>query len=159
MFIKDMFYFHEHARKINIWASLVIISPYLGPMFSAFITITLKWQWAFAIYSIMSGLCLLALVLFGDETYYDRTIPTSEQPPRGSKLMRLVGISQWQSRKQRSTLTQALARPFLIIIRLPVFIAFISYVFSFAWVIGINTTLSIFLGSVYNFGQREIGRW
>lgn len=27
MFIKDMFFVHERARKINIWASFVILSP------------------------------------------------------------------------------------------------------------------------------------
>jgi hypothetical protein len=43
MFIKVIFFFHEHAHKINIWASLVTMSPYLGPMFGAFITITLEW--------------------------------------------------------------------------------------------------------------------
>ena len=27
MFIKDMFFVHEHARKINVWATFFILSP------------------------------------------------------------------------------------------------------------------------------------
>jgi hypothetical protein len=73
---------------------------------------------------------------FANENFYNRKTPTSGQPPRDSRLMRLIDISQWKSRSQRSTFSQALARPYLIISRLPVLIAFISYVFSFAWVIG-----------------------
>ena len=33
MFIFDMFFFHERARKINIWAAFIILSPYFGPLF------------------------------------------------------------------------------------------------------------------------------
>jgi MFS family permease len=35
--VKDMFFFHEQARKIGIWVALFILSPYLGPFFSNFI--------------------------------------------------------------------------------------------------------------------------
>jgi hypothetical protein len=31
------------------------------------------------------------------------------------------------------------------------------YCFTFAWVVGINTTLSIFLTPLYNFGLKQIG--
>ena len=33
-FIKDMFFFHEHARKIGLWAWLYLLSPYLGKFHS-----------------------------------------------------------------------------------------------------------------------------
>ena len=43
MFIQDMFYFHERARKINIWASFFVISPYMGPLLAAFMLTTQEW--------------------------------------------------------------------------------------------------------------------
>lgn len=53
MFIYDMFFFHERARKINIWSAFIILSPYWGPCFSAFIITTQPWQVAFWVYVAM----------------------------------------------------------------------------------------------------------
>lgn len=50
MFIYDMFFFHERARKINIWAAFIILSPYFGPLFAAFIISTQPWQVPFWVY-------------------------------------------------------------------------------------------------------------
>lgn len=158
MFIKDMFFFHEHARKINIWSAFIILSPYFGPMFTAFIINTLPWQWAFGLYTIMTGLCLIFIMIFADETYYDRRIPVDSQPARGSHFSRMIGIAQWKSRQQRNTFGQALQRPFIAISKLPVLLTTLYYMLTFAWVVGINTTLSIFLTPLYNFGPKQIGK-
>ncbi|KAH6720085.1 major facilitator superfamily domain-containing protein [Leptodontidium sp. MPI-SDFR-AT-0119] len=157
MFIKDMFFFHEHARKINIWSAFIILSPYFGPMLTAFIINTIKWQWAFGLYTIMTGLCLIAIMLFADETYYDRRIPMDKQPDRGSHISRMLGIAQWRSRNHRNTIGQALQRPFIAISKLPVLLTVVYYMLTFAWVVGINTTLAIFLTPLYNFGPKQIG--
>lgn len=157
MFIKDLFYLHEHARKINIWAAFVVLSPYFGPLFTAFIISTQRWQWAFGLYSIETGLCFIAIILFFDETFYNRRIPTSQQPPRRSRLLRMIGVEQWHSRSQRSSFFEAMKRPLQMIIRLPVLLAVFYYLLTFAWVVGINTTLSIFLTPLYNFGPKQIG--
>jgi len=53
MFIFDMFFFHERARKINIWAAFIILSPYMGPLLTAFIITTLKWPIAFWVFFAM----------------------------------------------------------------------------------------------------------
>jgi nitrate/nitrite transporter NarK len=157
MFIKDIFFFHEHARKINIWASFIILSPYFGPLITAFIISTQKWQWAFGVYTIMTGLCLIAQILFVDETYFNRKIPASERMPRQSRLKRIIGIEQWHSRHQRSTFAQAVMRSVKVISKPTVFLSCFYYLFTFAWVVGINTTLAIFVTPLYNFGPRQIG--
>lgn len=157
MFIKDMFFFHEHARKINIWSSFIIVSPYMGPLLTAFIINTQKWQWAFGIYSIMTGLCLIAVILFVDETYYDRKLPDDQQPERESRWKRMVGTEQWQSRRLRNTFRDAMMRPVIVLFKLPVLISMVYYLLTFAWVVGINTTLSMFLGPLYGFGPKQIG--
>jgi MFS family permease len=161
MFIKDLFFVHERSRKINIWASFVILSPYFGPLLTAFITATQIWQWAFGVYTIMTGLCLLAQILFGEETYYNRKVPMEERPGRipgfSGKMKRLIGIEQWRTRKQRSTFGQAVMRPVLVLIKPTVFLSTVYYLLTFAWVVGINTTLSIFVTPLYNFGLKQIG--
>ncbi|OAA43281.1 MFS transporter [Metarhizium rileyi] len=157
MFIRDMFFFHEHARKINIWASFIILSPYFGPLFSAFIIDTQKWQWAFGLYTIMTGICVAAIFFIMDETYYDRKLAPSEQPQRKSRVMRVIGTEQWHTRHLRNTFTEAVSRPFIVLFKLPVLISNTYYLLAFAWVVGINTTLAIFLTPLYEFGPKRIG--
>jgi nitrate/nitrite transporter NarK len=136
---------------------LIILSPYLGPLLAAFIITTQEWNWAFGVYAIETALCLIAIVLFVDETYYDRRIPMASQPARGSKLMRLIGVSQWRSRALRNSFGHAMLRPWILLSKVPVALASFYYMITFAWVVGINTTFSIFLGPLYGFGPKQIG--
>ncbi|AEO71904.1 uncharacterized protein THITE_2124783 [Thermothielavioides terrestris NRRL 8126] len=157
MFVKDIFFFHEQARKINIWASFIIISPYMGPLLTAFITDKLRWPVAFWVFFAMNALGLVLVVCFLDETYYDRSIPAAEQPPRGSRVARLVGVSQWRSRHLRNTFTQACWRTIRVLLLPTVALSCLFYALTFAWVVGINTTLSLFVTPLYGFGPKQIG--
>ncbi|KAL8679024.1 MAG: hypothetical protein Q9186_004652 [Xanthomendoza sp. 1 TL-2023] len=155
--IKDIFFFHEHARKINIWTGFIIISPYMGPLLTAFMLTRLRWEWPFWILTIMTGLCMLSIGLLMDETYYDRRISRDKQPLRSSRFLRVVGVEQWRSRHLRNTFSEAMARPIHVILKPTVLISFVYFLFTFAWVVGINTTLSIFLVPLYDFGTKQIG--
>jgi len=106
----------------------------------------------------MTGLCLIAIILFVDETFYNRHIPLAERPVPKSRVKRLLGIEQWESRKQRSTFWQAFMRPWQVIAKPTVFLSMFYYMFTFAWVVGINTTLSIFVTPLYNFGLKQVGK-
>ena len=118
---------------------------------------SLSWRWPFWIYTIMTGLCLAAICVFVDESYYDRKLPKEQQPPRISHSMRLLGIEQWKSRRQRITFAQALLCPLRAIMKIPVLFCTLYYTVIFAWNVGINNTLSIYLSSTYNFGPKAIG--
>ncbi|PNS20561.1 hypothetical protein CAC42_6011 [Sphaceloma murrayae] len=157
MFIYDMFFFHERARKINIWSAFIILSPYVGPLFAAFIINTQPWPIAFWVYFTESALALILVVIFVEETYYDRRISIESQPPRGTRLESLIGIAQFRTRKYRNTFAQASLRPVRVILKPIVFLSVLYYLLTFAWVVGINTTLSIFLTPLYNFGPLQIG--
>ncbi|KAE8355461.1 major facilitator superfamily domain-containing protein [Aspergillus coremiiformis] len=157
MFIKDMFFLHEQARKINLWSALIIISPYLGPMFTAFIIHVSTWQWAFGLYSIETGLCLIAIILFVEETYYDRRTSQLELIPHAPRWKRLLGIQQWQTGYIINTPTDAILRPITVIRKPVVYLSTLYYMLTFAWVVGVNTTLSIFVGPLYGFGPKQIG--
>ncbi|KAK8037885.1 hypothetical protein PG994_014652 [Apiospora phragmitis] len=164
MFIQDMFFFHERARKINLWAyvflrftSFFVISPYLGPLLAAFMAAAKPWPIPFWVYVAETGLALILTILFVEETFYDRRISEAEQPPRGTRVGRLLGIAQYKTRHVRNSFAEACLRSIKVVIKPTVAISCIYYLLTFAWVVGINTTLSIFLGPVYGFGLKQIG--
>ena len=157
MFIKDMFFFHEHARKINIWSGFIVLSPYMGPLLSAFIINTQIWQWAFGIYAIMTGLCVIAMIVWVDETYYDRKTAQPDLVPNGPRWQRMIGIQQVSSGYIKNTIKDAVMRPAVILFKPVVFLSTIYFMLTFTWVIGINTTLSIILTPVYGFGPKQTG--
>ncbi|KAI1074794.1 major facilitator superfamily domain-containing protein [Whalleya microplaca] len=157
IFIQDMFFFHERARKINIWASCFVVSPYLGPLLAAFQISTKPWSTPFWVYTAETALCLLLTIFFVEETYYDRRRSQAEQPDRGTRLTSLLGIPQYRSRHLRNTFWQACMRPIRAIMKPVVFISSFYYFLTFAWVVGINTTLSMFLAPLYGFGPKQIG--
>ncbi|KAK7206002.1 MFS transporter [Myxozyma melibiosi] len=145
MFIKDLFFFHEHARKINIWSGFYILSPYLGPFAGGFIVNVNSWQWVFGMVAIVTGLAFGLILLVGDETYYNRAIPMEKQPPRGTRIGRFIGTAQWPSRHERTSLWHGCIRFWRVTTRVPVIFMIFFYMCTFAWVIGINTSLTLFL--------------
>ena len=100
----------------------------------------------------------MGIALFLDETYYDRRIPLDKQPQRQSRILRVIGVEQYRSRNLRNTFIQALMRPVQVILKPTVLISTIYFLFTFAWIVGINTTLSIFVGPLYKFGPKQIGK-
>ncbi len=127
-FIHDMFFFHEQARKIGIWTAVFLASPYFGPLFANFILAgTGSWR---NVYWLIFALGCLNLVLIGvflDETWYRRDIPTSEQPARGPRLLRVVGI--WQIRNHKNyfpTVLNSLKRVVVVFLK-PVILPLLIY--------------------------------
>lgn len=162
----------NHSQVGNIWAAFIILSPYLGPMLTAFIMTTQKWPIAFWVYFVMvrpassyrwpiTSLTSSVTDCFGprlhvEETFYDRRIAPSDQPSKGTRLQQILGISQYRSRHRGNSFSQACSRPIRVIIKPTVFLSSLYYTLTFAWVVGINTTLSIFLTPLYNFGPLQI---
>ncbi|CAI6331879.1 unnamed protein product [Periconia digitata] len=149
--VKDMFYFHEHARKIGIWVAIFILSPYLGPFFANFIIAgTGDWR---AVMWLCFAICsadLIAIILICDETYYDRTVSIESQPARpqtfGARMLRVVGIWQIKHHKGYFTTLSHSCRRLLSTFLKPIIIpAMLYYAMSFMWSVGINITSTILL--------------
>lgn len=114
------------------------MSPYVGPLFAAFITETKHWSVPFWVYFAMNALGMALVVAFLEETYYDRSIPAENQPPRGSRVARLIGTAQWRSRHLRNTFGQACWRTVSVLLKPIVAISCIFYAlvgspFLFVW--------------------------
>ena len=158
MFINDMFFFHERARKINIWAAFIILSPYLGPLLAAFMITTQSWTVPFWVYTALVGICVVLTIAFVPETYYNRKVSPHDVPSNGNRILTLTGVHQRRvNLLAPNTIWDAILRPLIVLIKPTVFLSCIYYMLTFAWVVGINTTLSIFVTPLYNFGPLQIG--
>lgn len=153
MWVKDLFFFHEHPRVINYVEFSIILSPYLGPLITSFIVSGTSWRWGFWVCTILACIGWF-LVFLLDETLFDRTSPAV---PRGSYISRLTGVQQAKSWRQRSLL-QTLSRSLIAITKPPVLIILVYYFLNFAWVIGVNTTVAIWLTNLYGFSTRDLGK-
>ena len=151
-FIKDMFFLHEHARKIGIWYSIFILSPVCGPLFGNFIMGGLEdWHPIFWLVFAWSSYLLCMIICFGDESYWNRTVPLEQQPERRSgqvhRLLRVVGI--WQARTHRRPYYPELQRCYSRLLETflkPVIpLSMIFYAITFMWTVGINVSSAILL--------------
>jgi MFS family permease len=96
-FIQDMFFFHEHAKKIGIWTLCFIVSPYFGPLLANLVLwSTNSWRAAYWMVFGLGCLVLVFVLLFIDEPWYRRDIALENQPPYGNRLLRVLGLWQLQ---------------------------------------------------------------
>jgi MFS family permease len=113
--LKDMFFFHERARKIGIWTCLFIASPYFGPLFAYFMLADLgHWKPTLWLNFAMQALYVVLLFVFLDETWYNRRVPHQSQPSRGtgftSRILRLIGYWQIKNHTYFMTLRHSISR-------------------------------------------------
>ncbi|KAJ9502160.1 hypothetical protein H2202_002224 [Exophiala xenobiotica] len=148
--LHDMFFFHEHARKIGIWAGTFIFSPYLGPFLSGIINNYCGWRVSTWVCVAMQGVGVILVILLADETYYDSGTSkryTADVASGKSKWRiqceKLVGVTGYQAHYKGVGKTMT---ALLIMVLRPHFVALcFFYLLTFAWSIGLNTTLTLFL--------------
>ena len=133
------------------------MSPYLGPLCTAFIIDKTNWPVAFWVNTGLTAVCLLLVIGLMDETIYNRTLPRDQQPVPKSRWLRLSGFEQWRNRHSRMTFLQAIMRPVIAVSKLPVALCTVYYFLNFAWIIGVNATISIWLTSIYKFTPYNLG--
>jgi len=129
-FIHDMFFFHEHARKIGVWVCAFVISPYLGPFLATVISNHKPWRTTFWIDFMIIGLALVFVTFLGDETMYDRD-SIDEQPPKPKgwlnyRVKILTGVYGYKC-KGRTTVWQSTKDLFFLLTR-PYFLCLCSII-------------------------------
>jgi hypothetical protein len=92
-----------------------------------------------------------------DETFYPRHLAPGQYPVRKSRILRVLGIEQWKTNLVPNTFLQAGLRSWTAITKLPVFIACVYYFMTFAWVIGVNITIGVFIIPAYKFTFDNLG--
>ncbi|KIW20475.1 hypothetical protein PV08_01050 [Exophiala spinifera] len=147
-FITDMFCLHERARKIGIWTAMWMLAPYLAPMLANFIvTRTGNWRNVFWLIFAMNALCILLVLAFFDETWYQRDVPMEEQPTRGPRLFRVVGIWQLTHKKYFPNLWAGYRRLLAVFLCPVVLLVSVSTGITVMWVIGINQSSALLLST------------
>ncbi|KAG8163464.1 hypothetical protein KVR01_006761 [Diaporthe batatas] len=156
--IKDVFFFHECARKIGIWATIYVTSPYLGPCLGNFVLgATGHWPDVMWLTSGIAGLQLVLIILFLDESWYNRDVPLSHQPPRPAdflaRMRRVTGI--WSIEYHTDyfpTIKTAFTRFAFLVTRPALGIICVSYMLVFGWAIGINLSAALLFTTPEQFG-------
>lgn len=98
----DIFPVHRQSRAIAIWTLAYIASPFLSPWLFGYLTARQSWRWAYGAGALYGLFVVIVIVLFLDETMYDRhTHPPPALPKKSLayRLKTLVGITGWQKRK------------------------------------------------------------
>ncbi|KAK7451020.1 hypothetical protein VKT23_012696 [Stygiomarasmius scandens] len=148
--VTDLFPFHLQARKLNIWTMGFILSPFLSPFAFGFLVARTTWRWAYGIGSIYGAIVCALIILFMDETMYDRHIkPVPEPQGKGLRyrIETLTGITGIKMAKYRTSWYEAIISPLRVVWRPHLFgiLVFEAMVFGFS--IGINVTNAVFLGT------------
>jgi len=127
--IHDMFYFHERARKVNIWACSFLIGPYLGPFISGFLIQKLTWVDTFGVLAGFYGLSVLMIIFLGDETLFNRHTALSngqhaaaKQTGFGRRIMLLLGVAGVKESSSRPGLLEVSKDLFSVFVRPYVFL-------------------------------------
>ena len=157
-FVEDLFFYHEHARKIGLWYAIFICSPFLSPLFANFIIgKTENWHTIFWCTLAWSALLLTLILIFGDETYYNRSVPTAQQPRRGKgqikRLLRVTGV--WQAEHHTgyfATILSSYFRLVTIFLKPVIALIMVFYAAIFMWMIGLFLSISVFLATPVSAG-------
>ncbi|KAK7052625.1 MFS general substrate transporter [Favolaschia claudopus] len=148
--VTDLYPFHLQARMINVWTMGFIISPFLSPFAFGFLVARTTWRWAYGIGSIYGAIVLGLIVLFMEETMYDRTIdPIPARPTTGFRYRfeSLIGLTGLKMQKYRISWTEAVFSPFNVVWRPHILGVLVFEALLFGFSIGINVTNAVFLGS------------
>ncbi|KAL1702681.1 major facilitator superfamily domain-containing protein [Schizophyllum commune] len=160
--VTDLYPFHLQARMLNIWTMGFIISPFLSPFAFGFLVARESWRWAYGIGAMYSAVVVVMILLFMEETLYDRGLkPVPPRPTTGLRyrIETLLGITGVKMAKYRDSWLDVFYASFNLVWRphlLPLLL-FEGALFGFG--IGINVTNAVFLGepAPLGFGFGEFG--
>ncbi|KAF8525077.1 MFS general substrate transporter [Hysterangium stoloniferum] len=147
--VTDLFPFHLQARKLNLWTFGFVLSPFLSPFAFGFLVARASWRWAYGIGTIYNAIVLVLIILFMEETMFDRGLkPVPPRPSSGLKyrINTLIGVTGLQMAKYRTPLWEAIKNPFIVVTRPHLLLVLIYEGVLFGFGIGINVTFAIFLG-------------
>ncbi|KAJ7229561.1 major facilitator superfamily domain-containing protein [Mycena haematopus] len=148
--VADMYPFHLQARKLNLWTTGFIISPFVSPFLLGFLIAHANYKWAYAAGAFYSLVVLLMIACLGQETLYDRTLrPIPRRPTLGLRyrIETLLGATGWKMTKYRPSWYDCVVSPLRVVWRPHALLIMIFGGVEFGLSIGITVTNAIFLGT------------
>jgi MFS family permease len=121
--IYSLFFFHQRARAINIWAFSFLLGPYLGPFLSGFIVEKLSWRHTFGVLCGFYGFSVLLIFLLGKETTFNRDgAPQERRSGFMGRIAAVTGIQGVKESGDRPSMLEVskdlfglLRRPYLLV--------------------------------------------
>ncbi|KAK7002476.1 efflux pump rdc3 [Favolaschia claudopus] len=161
--VTDLYPFHLQARKLNLWTTGFIISPFVSPFLLGFLIAHANYKWAYAVGSFYSLVVVLMIVFLGEETMYDRTLrPVPPRPTRGLRyrVETLFGATGWKMVRYRPSWYECVVSTLRVVWRPHALMIMVFGGVEFGMSIGITVTNAIFLGSSpptgFGFSQTQI---
>ncbi|KAJ7800511.1 major facilitator superfamily domain-containing protein [Mycena olivaceomarginata] len=161
--VADMYPFHLQARKLNLWTTGFMISPFVSPFLLGFLIAHANYKWAYAAGAFYSLVVLLMIVFLGEETLYDRTLrPIPRKPTVGLRyrVETLLGATGWKMTMFRPNWYECVVSPLRVVWRPHALLIMIFGGVEFGLSIGITVTNAIFLGTApptgFGFSQTQI---
>lgn len=85
--VSDIYFEHERAKGMGIYALALLTSNTVAPMIAGFITDGMNWKWVLFFGSIFDAACFVFLFFFMEETNYTRRVNA-----KSTKITTLEGI-------------------------------------------------------------------
>ncbi|GAA5855545.1 hypothetical protein JCM9279_005115 [Rhodotorula babjevae] len=149
-FVKDMFFFHQHARKIGLWVGIFLSAPYAGPFFGGWMVDGLGGEWRPVLWLVFacSATVLTLVVALVDETWYDRSLKVQPERRGGvvGRILDLSGVTAFRERALKPNALPSIMRLVEVFAKPVCWLIFVIYALSFMWAVGINVTSSIIFG-------------
>ncbi|KIJ24686.1 hypothetical protein M422DRAFT_274492 [Sphaerobolus stellatus SS14] len=124
----------------------VIISPFISPFILGFLAPKGGFRWTYGIGVIYSSIVLVLITIFGRETLFERSIPSSVPPPQNFDAPTLLGMSGWNLSSYRTTWKEVILLPIKLVWRPHLLSVMIFEGILFGFAIGLNVTTSVLLG-------------
>jgi MFS family permease len=133
--LKDMFFFHQLARKIGLYVLIFYASPYLGPQLAGFMINDLHaWRPVFWMSFAWGAMVILLTLLFYDESYYVRENP-HPRPPYSQKRRLLELVGYYGIVEPRRPIGASYGRLLAVIIKPVVIPVMLFFCMTFMWAI------------------------
>lgn len=85
--VSDVFFEHERATWMGVYAIALFSSNYLAPMIAGFVNDTIGWRWVIYLSCIWNAVAFVFLSLFLEETNYERQLPEVRDPDPSNLLI------------------------------------------------------------------------
>ncbi|KAH9941285.1 MFS general substrate transporter [Epithele typhae] len=162
--VTDLWPVHLRARKLNLWTMGIVLSPQVAPFLFGFLVARANWRWAFGIGSIYNLVVVVLIVLFMEETMYDRhlpdPLPLSKKGPVRERIETLIGVTGYRLARFRDSWTTIILAPLNVVWRPQLLTILIFEGVLFGFGIGLHVTNTLLLvghpPNGYGFNQDQI---